>query len=240
MTSTIDPKEIEKFSRMADEWWDEKGKFKTLHKFNPCRIGFLRKKIIEHFNLDKTSLTPFSGIEIIDIGCGGGLISEPFAKMNASLTSIDASAKNIEIAKIHAQKSNLKINYQNISAEELKDKKFDVVFALEIIEHVADINLFIQSCANLLKPNGILFIATINRTIKSLLLAKIGVEYVLRWLPIGTHDWKKFIKPSEISQEAEKFGLKISELRGFEYNPIKQAWKESDDVDVNFMCVLKN
>ena len=178
MTSTIDLKEVEKFSKIADDWWNESGKFKPLHKFNPIRISYIREKIIEHFNLDKNSITPFEKLEVIDIGCGGGLISEPFARMKAKVTGIDASKKNIEIAKIHSKKSNLEINYMAISAEELvkEDKKYDVVFALEIIEHVSDVEAFIDSCSKLLKTNGLLFIATLNRTTKSLILAKFATE----------------------------------------------------------------
>jgi 2-polyprenyl-6-hydroxyphenyl methylase/3-demethylubiquinone-9 3-methyltransferase len=240
MSSTIDPKEIEKFTKIADEWWSETGKFKPLHQFNPIRINYIRSKIVEHFSLDQKSLTPFTNLDILDVGCGGGLISEPFTKMGAKVTGIDAGAQNIEVAKIHAEKSGLEINYQNICAEELAeaDKKFDVVFALEIIEHVADVEKFVESCADLVKPGGIIFIATINRNLKSLALAKIAVEYILRWLPAGTHDWKKFLKPSEINAEAEKFGLKLRASRGFNYNILKSEWSVSDSLDVNYMMVF--
>lgn len=239
--STIDPKEIEKFTKIADEWWNENGKFKPLHKFNPIRISYIRKKIIENFTLDEKSLTPFTNLEILDIGCGGGLISEPFARMGANVTAIDAGAQNVEVAKIHAEKSALKIDYQNISAEELvkNGKKFDVVFALEIIEHVADVENFVKSCAALTKENGLLFIATINRNLKSLFTAKIGAEYILNWLPHGTHDWKKFLKPSEINTFAEKENLRLQEICGFEYNIFKDVWKESQNLDVNYMMLLK-
>lgn len=242
MTSTIDTNEVEKFSKIAEEWWDETGKFKPLHKFNPIRISYIREKIIEHFNLDKTSITPFDGLKIVDIGCGGGLISEPFARMKADVTGIDASERNIEVAKIHAKKSNLKIDYKAIPAEELakNNKKFDVVFALEIIEHVADVEEFVNSCAALVKENGLLFIATINRTKKSLLLAKIAAEYVLRWVPAGTHEWKKFPKPSEINSHTSELALELIEIEGFNYNIFKDEWKRnSKDIDVNYVMMFR-
>lgn len=240
MSSTIDPKEIEKFHAMADEWWDESGKFKPLHKFNPIRISYIRNKIVKHFSLDEKSATPFSGLKILDIGCGGGLISEPFARMKADVTAIDAGEKNIAVAKIHAQKSDLKINYRVATSEELatKDEKYDVVFALEIIEHVADVENFVKSCAHLVKPNGIIFISTINRTLKALALAKFAAEYILRWLPAGTHDWKKFLKPSEINFYASQNSLELQEMKGFSYNILKDEWSESNDVDVNYVAVF--
>jgi len=250
MVSTINEAEVKKFSDIADEWWSETGKFKPLHKFNPIRISYIRQKIIANFMRDEKSIQALSGLKIIDIGCGGGLICEPFARMGADVMGIDASKKNIEVAKIHAQKSGLKINYRAISAEELIAEnianktdnlnKFDVVFALEVIEHVADVEQFIISCSALLKDNGILFIATINRTIKSLLFAKIGAEYVLRWLPIGTHSWQKFLKPSEINSYAQASGLGLQELSGFIYNPLKDEWKiNATDLDVNYIAAFK-
>ncbi len=243
MISTIDPKEVEKFSAMADEWWDEFGKFKPLHKFNPIRISYIREKIINHFNLDEKLMAPFSDLKILDVGCGGGLVSEPFARMKAVVTGIDASEKNIKIAKIHAEKSGLEINYQALSSEELmkKDEKYDVVLALEIIEHVADVEEFVKNCAALVNPNGLVFIATLNRTTKSLLLAKFAVEYVLRWIPIGTHDWKKFLKPSEINSYASKYNLDLKEIMGFSYNLLSEEWKrKSDDLDINYIMVFKS
>lgn len=242
MSSTFDEQEVKKFSAIADEWWSETGKFKPLHKFNPIRISYIRQKIITNFLCEEKSLTPFSNLKIIDIGCGGGLISEPFARMGADVTGIDASEKNIEVAKIHAQKSGLKINYRTGLVEDLaaqNQEKFDVLLALEIIEHVADIDIFIRGCSALIKDNGILFIATMNRTIKSLAMAKIGAEYILRWLPIGTHSWKKFLKPSEINSLAQASDLDLQELAGFVYNPIKDQWKISEkDLDVNYIAVF--
>lgn len=234
MTSTIDQNEVEKFSRIADEWWDQNGKFKPLHKFNPIRIAYLREKISEKFTLN-------SDLKILDIGCGGGLVAEPFARMGVSVTAIDASEKNIAVAKIHAEKSELKINYRAMAAEELvkENEKFDVVFALEIIEHVADVEKFISACSDLVKPNGLLFVATINRTVKSLALAKIAVEYILRWLPAGTHDWKKFLKPHEINSKASVCGLELQEMMGFSYNLLNDSWKRNaGDLDVNYLMVF--
>ncbi|NBV06497.1 MAG: bifunctional 2-polyprenyl-6-hydroxyphenol methylase/3-demethylubiquinol 3-O-methyltransferase UbiG [Proteobacteria bacterium] len=235
MTSTIDPIEVEKFSRIADEWWNPNGKFKPLHKFNPIRITYIKEKIAEKFSLN-------SDLKILDIGCGGGLVAEPFASFGASITAIDASEKNIAVAKIHAEKSGLKIDYRATSAEELaaKNEKFDVVLALEIIEHVADVEKFVTACASLVKPNGLLFIATINRNIKSLALAKIAVEYVLRWLPAGTHDWKKFLKPSEINKIAAQNNLTLQKITGFTYNIFNDSWKRNDnDLDVNYAMIFK-
>ena len=240
--SSIDLKEVEKFSRIADEWWDKSGKFKPLHEFNPIRILHLKRKIEEKF-------TKISGVKILDVGCGGGLVAEPFAVAGADVTAIDASERNIKVAKIHAEKSGLKIDYQVSTAEELNEKLtkgfdegfargFNVVLALEIIEHVANPEGFIQSLANLTNKDGLVFVATINRNLKSLALAKIAVEYLLRWLPIGTHDWKKFLKPSEVNSYAEKAGLKLKELRGFEYNIINSEWKESANVSVNYVAVF--
>ncbi|MBU6140054.1 MAG: bifunctional 2-polyprenyl-6-hydroxyphenol methylase/3-demethylubiquinol 3-O-methyltransferase UbiG [Proteobacteria bacterium] len=233
--NSIDPKEVEKFSRIADEWWDETGKFKPLHQFNPIRLSHLRRKIEEKFSR-------ISGVKILDVGCGGGLVSEPLALAGAEVVGIDASEKNIQVAKIHAEKSALKIDYQATTAEELKNKLakgFDVVLALEIIEHVSDPESFLQSLAELTKEGGLIFVATMNRNLKSLALAKIAVEYLLRWLPIGTHDWRKFLKPSEINSYAKKSGLQLRELRGFHYNIFNSEWKEVDDLSVNYVAVFE-
>ncbi len=237
MSSTIDQNEVEKFSRIADEWWNESGKFKPLHKFNPCRIAFIKNKIEEHF---AGADFQFKNLKILDIGCGGGLVAEPFARVGAKVTAIDASEKNIQVAKIHAEKSGLIIDYLCTSAEKLAEKpeKFDIVLALEIIEHVADVENFIKSCSNLLQPGGLLFIATINRNLKSLALAKIAAEYILRWLPVGTHDWKKFLKPSEVNFYVEKAGLKLLSLAGFSYNILTDQWRENADLDVNYAAVF--
>lgn len=241
MSSTIDNQEISKFEKMANEWWNPSGKFKPLHKFNPIRLSFMRSKICQHFNLDDKSLQPLTNLKILDIGCGGGLISEPFYNMGGDVLAIDASPINIEIAKTHAQKNNLKINYLASTAEDLAktNQQFDVVLALEIIEHVSDMELFIKSCGQLVKPNGLLFIATINRTVKSLIMAKIGAEYVLRWLPIGTHQFDKFVKPSEIFSIANNHHLKLIELTGFSYNLLKDDFYLSQDLAVNYCAILE-
>jgi 2-polyprenyl-6-hydroxyphenyl methylase/3-demethylubiquinone-9 3-methyltransferase len=237
--TTIDENEVEKFSKIADEWWDASGKFKPLHKFNPIRLSFFKQEICKFFVRDEKLLTPFTGLKILDIGCGGGLVAEPISRLGADLTAIDASQKNINVAKIHGEKSGLKIDYQCTSAEELasKNQQFDVVLALEIIEHVADVEKFIEACAKLVKPNGLLFVATLNRTAKSLLMAKFGVEYILRWLPIGTHDWRKFLKPSEIENIAKNQQIQLKKIQGFSYNLIKDHWSLSADLSINY-CVV--
>ena len=196
--SSVNKKEIEKFSNMADEWWDPHGKFKPLHKFNPIRIKYIKENIIRQFKI-KNKNKPLSGINILDIGCGGGLLSEPMCRLGANVTGIDASTKNVKISKLHAKKDNLKINYICSSPEKLKiSKKFDVILNMEIVEHVEDISFFLKSCSKLLNKNGLMFVATINKTLKSYVFAIVGAEYVLRWLPIGTHDWEKFVKPEEL------------------------------------------
>ena len=200
MNTTIDPLEKEKFSKMAEEWWDPTGKFKALHKFNPKRIEFIRDKLVEHFSIESDLENPFSNLDILDIGCGGGLLSEPMSRLGANVTGIDIVDKNINVAKTHSEEQNLEIDYKITTAEELAlgKKKFDVILNMEVIEHVADLNLFIESCEKLLKKNGLLFFATLNRNILSFGLAIVGAEYILRWLPIGTHEWEKFVEPSKL------------------------------------------
>ena len=239
--TTIDENEVEKFSKIADEWWDANGKFKPLHKFNPIRLNFFKQEICKFFDRDEKLLTPLDGLKILDIGCGGGLVAEPISRLGAELVAIDASQKNINVAKIHAEKSDLKIDYQCISAEDLasQNQQFDVVLALEIIEHVADVEKFIEACAKLLKPNGLLFVATLNRTAKSLLMAKFGVEYILRWLPIGTHDWRKFLKPSEIENIAKNQQIRLQKIQGFSYNLLKDQWSFSADLSINYCLIFK-
>ncbi len=239
--TTIDENEVEKFSKIADEWWDANGKFKPLHKFNPIRLNFFKQEICKFFDRDEKLLTPLDGLKILDIGCGGGLVAEPISRLGAELVAIDASQKNINVAKIHAEKSDLKIDYKCISAEDLasQNQQFDVVLALEIIEHVADVEKFIEACAKLLKPNGLLFVATLNRTAKSLLMAKFGVEYILRWLPIGTHDWRKFLKPSEIENIAKNQQIRLQKIQGFSYNLLKDQWSFSADLSINYCLIFK-
>jgi len=233
--SSVNKKEIEKFSKMAAEWWDPSGKFKPLHKFNPIRIKYIKENIINSFKL-KTKKKPLDKINILDIGCGGGLLSEPMTRLGANVTGIDASNKNISIAKLHAKKNNLKINYLCSSPEKLKiQKKFDVILNMEIIEHVEDINFFINSCSKLLKKNGLMFVATLNKTLKSYMFAIIGAEYVLRWLPIGTHDWEKFVKPQDLKKILSKNNLKLEKLDGMNFNIIKDEWNVSSDTSINYI-----
>ena len=240
MTS-VNKKEIDKFSKMADEWWDPEGKFKPLHKFNPTRIKYLKENIVYNFKL-KNKSKPLSGIKILDIGCGGGLLSEPMSRMGANVTGIDASDKNIKIAKLHSKKNKLKINYLCSSPEKLKiEKKFDVILNMEIVEHVEDIDFFLKSCSKLLKKNGLMFVATINKTLKSYVFAIVGAEYVLRWLPIGTHEWEKFVKPEDLKKILMKYDLSLNKLEGMNFNIIKDEWSISRDLSVNYIAkFIKN
>tara|TARA_Y100000591_G_scaffold70477_1_gene58548 strand:- start:81 stop:803 length:723 start_codon:yes stop_codon:yes gene_type:complete len=233
--SSVNKKEIEKFSKMASEWWNPDGKFKPLHKFNPIRIKYIKENIINNFKLKKKT-KPLSGISILDIGCGGGLLSEPMSRMGASVTGIDASDKNIKIAKLHSKKNKLKINYLCSSPEKLKvKKKFDVILNMEIVEHVEDIDFFLRSCSKLLKKNGIMFVATINKTLKSYVFAIVGAEYILRWLPIGTHEWEKFVKPEDLKKILIKHNLSLSKLDGMNFNIIKDEWSISTDLSINYI-----
>ena len=233
--NSVNKKEIEKFSKMAAEWWDPSGKFKPLHKFNPIRIRYIKENIINSFKL-KSKKKPLDKINILDIGCGGGLLSEPMTRLGANVTGIDASSKNINIAKLHAKKNKLKINYLCSSPEKLKiQKKFDVILNMEIIEHVEDINFFINSCSKLLKKGGLMFVATLNKTLKSYLFAIIGAEYVLRWLPIGTHDWEKFVKPEDLKKILNKNNLKLEKLDGMNFNIISDEWSVSSDTSINYI-----
>lgn len=240
MTS-VNKKEIEKFSKMASEWWDPEGKFKPLHKFNPIRIKYIKDSIIQNFKLQNKN-KPLAGINILDIGCGGGLLSEPMSRMGANVTGIDASNKNIKIAELHSKKNELKINYICSSPEKLKPKKkFDVILNMEIVEHVENIDFFLQSCSKLLKKNGLMFVATINKTFKSYIFAIIGAEYILRWLPIGTHEWEKFVKPEDLKRILIKYDLSLNNLDGMNFNIIKDEWSISKDFSVNYIAkFIKN
>jgi 2-polyprenyl-6-hydroxyphenyl methylase/3-demethylubiquinone-9 3-methyltransferase len=241
MSTTINKEEIQKFSRLAEEWWDVNGKFKPLHMFNPIRIEYITETIKKYFKL-KNKANFLEGLNILDIGCGGGLISEPMSRLGAKVTGIDASEKNIEIAKLHSQKNGLKINYLSTSPEKLKEyEKYDIILNLEVVEHVDNVNLFIKSCHKLLKKNGLMFTATLNRTITSYVKAIVGAEYILRWLPIGTHDWNKFIKPEELQQILSKEKFSTLEVKGLNFNPFLNKWKKSDNLSVNYIiCSLKD
>ncbi len=237
--NTINKEEIEKFNTMAEEWWDPEGKFKPLHKFNPVRIDYIKNNIIKEFNIKK-KIKPLRNLEILDIGCGGGLLSEPISRLGGKVTGIDASNKNLNIARAHAIKNNLKINYICSSPEKLKSKKkYDVILNMEVVEHVDDINLFINSCSSLLKKNGIMFLATINKTFKSYAFAIIGAEYILNWLPVGTHDWFKFVDPNELSLICKKNRLKLLDIKGMKFNVFQNEWSIIKNTDVNYISKFK-
>ena len=238
-TTTINKEEIDKFSKIAEEWWDPEGKFKPLHIFNPLRIKYIKDSIIKHFNIKKKKL-PLSGLNILDIGCGGGLIAEPMSRLGANITGIDASEKNIKIAKAHLKKNKLKINYKCASPENLNQKEnFDVILNLEIIEHVEDVELFLEKSSKLLKKDGLMFVATINKTLKSYLFAIIGAEYILRWLPIGTHDWENFVEPSKLILLGEKNRLKLNKIDGIKFDIISNNWRLSKDKSINYITEFK-
>ena len=233
--NTINKKEIEKFSRIAEEWWNPSGKFKPLHKFNPIRISYIKDSIVNTFKI-KNKKKPLEKIKILDVGCGGGLLSEPMTRLGASVVGLDASDKNINVAKLHALKNKLKINYLCTSPENYKtDIKFDVILNMEIVEHVEDIDLFLRSCSKFLRKDGIMFIATLNKTLKSYLFAILGAEYILRWLPIGTHEWDKFVKPEDLIRILKKYNLKLDKINGLKFDLLKDVWSLSSDNSVNYI-----
>ena len=236
---TINKKEIDKFSKLATEWWDPYGKFKPLHKFNPIRLDYIKKSIIKKLKKVNT-YNSLKKIKILDIGCGGGLLCEPLSKLGAQVVGIDASEKNIKIAKVHAKKNNLRINYYCASPENFISKeKFDVVLNMEIIEHVQNVNLFLKESSKFLKKDGIMFIATLNKTLKSYLFAILGAEYLLRWLPIGTHDWNMFVRPEDLEVMCKKNSLVLDEIYGVKYNVLSRDWGLSSDNGVNYMARFK-
>ena len=239
--NTINKKEIEKFSKIAEEWWNPNGKFKPLHKFNPIRIAYIKDNIIKTFNIDQKK-SPLKKLKILDIGCGGGLLSEPMCRLGAEVTAIDASEKNINVAKLHAIKNNLKINYICTSPEKMKIKNhFDVILNMEIVEHVEDVDFFLKTCSTLLKKNGIMFVATLNKTLKSYIFAIVGAEYILRWLPIGTHEWEKFLKPVELISTLKNYNLSLDKIDGMQFNILTDKWKISNDKSVNYIAkFIKN
>jgi len=237
--NTLDKKEIEKFSKIAEEWWNPTGKFKPLHKFNPIRIKYIKDNLINDFDLINKK-KPLDGLKILDIGCGGGLLSEPMARLGARVTGIDPVKRNIEIAKHHLKRSKLDIKYYNFSPEKFKsNNKYDVILNMEIIEHVKNVDFFIKQSAKFLKKSGIMFIATLNQTLKSYLLAIVGAEYILKWLPIGTHDWQKFIKPAQLITICKKSSLNLKSLDGISFNPIIDKWSISVDKSVNYIAKFK-
>ena len=239
---SIDPDEVEKFSSIAQEWWDPKGKFRPLHRFNPVRLGFIRDTLVAHFNLDAKARRPLEGLRLLDIGCGGGLVSEPMTRLGAKVTGVDASEKNIKTASVHAEENGLSIDYRAGAVEGLVESgedKFDVVLNLEVVEHVADPDAFLRACSDLVAPGGVMIVATINRTPKALGLAIVGAEYILRWLEPGTHDFSKLVKPDEIEAAVESAGLIADPPKGVSYNPILDSWSTSTDTSVNYMMVCR-
>ena len=238
-SSTINKKEIDKFSKIAEDWWNPEGKFKPLHQFNPERIKYIRENTVKHFKLTNKD-KPFKNLNILDIGCGGGLLSEPMSRLGGNVTGIDASEKNIISAKIHAKQNNLDISYFCNSPENFKsNKKFDLVLNMEIVEHVEDVNFFIKKSSELLKKNGLMFVATLNRTLKSYIFAIIGAEYILRWLPIGTHEWNKFLTPEELTNFGQKNSLLVEKIDGMIFNPLSNRWSVSKDCAVNYIIKFK-
>ena len=238
--STVNKDEIEKFSKLADEWWDIDGKFKPLHMFNPIRIEYILDTTLSNFKIDKDKKYPLRNLKILDIGCGGGLISEPMTRLGAAVTGIDASSKNINTAKAHAKKNNLNITYLNCQPEDLDTKnKYDIILNLEVVEHVENLDLYLESCFYLLKPKGIMFTATLNRTLTSYVKAIVGAEYILKWLPIGTHDWNKFLKPEELEKKLTNLNFSIINLTGLSFNPLFQEWKRTKNFSVNYILVAQ-
>ena len=237
--TTVDKLEIEKFSILAKDWWNPNGKFKPLHVFNPTRISFIKDKLISHFELNPNSERPLEKLKILDIGCGGGLLCEPLSRLGAAITGIDASNDNIEVAKLHSKEMNLNIEYIFCSPENLSFKdEFDVILNMEVIEHVSDVNMFIQNCSKLIKENGIMFVATINKNLKSYLFAILGAEYILKWLPIGTHDWNKFLTPEHLEIIARKNNFSSDEVIGIKYNLLSKKWFKSNDTSVNYISTF--
>lgn len=239
--STVDPAEIEKFRRMAEEWWDPKGKFRPLHRFNPVRLQFLKDRLCRHFDRDPLSARPLEGLRLLDVGSGGGLVAEPLTRLGAEVVGIDATARNVEVARLHAAEGGLSIDYRHAAAEELAEagESFDAVLALEIVEHVASLDAFVAAAARMVKPGGLLVVATLNRTVKAFGLAIVGAEYVLGWLPKGTHDWRKFVRPSELETAMRASGLTLAEATGVSYNPLLDRWSLGSDLDVNYLAVAK-
>ena len=237
--TTVDKKEIEKFSKLAKDWWNPNGKFKPLHLFNPARIAFIKEKLISHFRLDPNSSKPLRGLKILDIGCGGGLLCEPLNRLGATITGIDPSSDNIEVAKLHSKEMNLDIKYIGCAIENLNlINEFDVILNMEVIEHVSNTNLFIKNCSKLVKNNGIMFVATINKNLKSYIFAILGAEYVLRFLPIGTHDWDKFLTPLDLEIIANKNNFLIDETIGMKFNIFSGEWSKSNNASVNYISTF--
>lgn len=237
-TGTADQTEIDRFAAIADEWWDPNGKFRPLHQFNPARVSFIRDHVSLHFDRDANAVEPFQGLDILDIGCGGGILAEPMTRLGGQVTAIDAAEKSIGVARHHAEEVGLDIDYRVILPEELSSlgRQFDVVLNMEVVEHVADVDQFLQASADLVKPGGCMVFATLNRTLKSLAMAKVGAEYILRWLPVGTHDWNKFVKPSELARGLRPAGLSMQAVKGMVFNPLNGQWSIGTDTSVNYLA----
>ncbi len=235
--STVDAQEIARFNALAESWWDPDGKFRPLHKFNPIRLAYIRDRVAAHFGRDPEGPTPLSGLKVLDIGCGGGLLAEPLARLGATVTGIDAAENNIRVAQRHAEASGLAIDYRHVRAEDLAaaGERFDVVLAMEVVEHVADLDAFLDAACASLGPQGAMVIATLNRTLRAFAMAVVGAEYVLGWLPRGTHQWKKFVRPSELALRLRRNGLTVAEITGVTYNPLSDSWRLSGDLGVNYM-----
>jgi 2-polyprenyl-6-hydroxyphenyl methylase / 3-demethylubiquinone-9 3-methyltransferase len=239
--STVDPAEVERFSALATEWWDPRGKMAPLHKFNPVRLGYIRDQAAARFDRDAKQLGCLKALRFLDIGCGGGILSEPLARLGAEMVGADPSETNIEAARLHAEQSGLAIDYRATTAEDLSaaGERFDVVLAMEVVEHVTDVNLFVESCAAMVKPGGLMIAATLNRTLKSFALAIVGAEYILRWLPVGSHSWDKFVTPNELEIAMERGGLRVTGEQGVIYNLFRDEWQLSSDTDVNYMLTAE-
>ena len=237
--STASGEEITHFDRLADAWWDPRGEFRSLHQLNPVRVAYIRDTVARHFGRDPSAIPPLAGLSVIDIGCGGGLVAEALTRLGARVTGIDASAELLRVAEVHARREGLDIRYRCAAPEDPASagERFDAVLALEVVEHVADLDRFVAACAALRAPGGVMVFATLNRTLKSLALAKVGAEYVLRWLPAGTHDWRKFVRPSELAAILRRHGLDVAELTGVTYDPLRRSWSLSRDLGVNYMGV---
>ncbi|WP_193334504.1 bifunctional 2-polyprenyl-6-hydroxyphenol methylase/3-demethylubiquinol 3-O-methyltransferase UbiG [Devosia beringensis] len=239
--TTINDAEIAKFTAMAEQWWDPKGKFKPLHKFNPVRLRYIREHLLAHFALDGAAMRPFEGLSILDVGCGGGLLCEPLARLGATVTGIDAAERNITIARLHAEKSGLAIDYQATTSEALaaQGKTFDMVLNMEVVEHVDNVPLYMKSCADLVKPGGLMLTATLNRTARAYALAVFGAERILRWLPVGTHDWNKFLTPDEVKTLITRNGLTVTAETGVVFHPLADEWRQSRDMAINYMVMAE-
>jgi 2-polyprenyl-6-hydroxyphenyl methylase / 3-demethylubiquinone-9 3-methyltransferase len=239
--STVDADEVARFSALAADWWDPRGKMGVLHKFNPVRLGFIKEAACRKFDRDVKRLDALADLRVLDIGCGGGLLSEPLARLGAAVVGADPAAANIAAAKHHAEEAGVAVDYRATTAEDLADagERFDIVLAMEVVEHVADVNLFVARCAEMVKPGGLMIVATLNRTLKSFALAIVGAEYVLRWLPRGTHQWDKFVTPNELEIALEQSGLQVADEIGVIYNLLADRWQTSSDMDVNYMVTAE-